>query len=252
MRRSWQATRRPQVGSELTNAQTLSRRYLKTGQGRPCRPARTGLGQWRIHSSGGLVGARGFRGLGRDTGALTSSMTAAASSVRYRFGRFELQLDERRLLAAGVPVAVGLRAFNLLVALVERAGHLVTKDELFDRVWPKVIVQEAALYVQVSALRKILGSNAIAQSRVAAIALRGNSHAPAWSPPLPRQHHRTTCRSRWRASSVARRRSRSSRSIRDGRHGAQIRGHRPQTGTRIEHQFHAFDPAAHRAGSQTP
>ena len=78
-----------------------------------------------------------------------------------RFASFELQPDERRLLDAGVPVAVGPRAFDLLVALVERAGHLVTKDELFERVWPKVIVEEAALQMQVSTLRKILGRDAI-------------------------------------------------------------------------------------------
>src|SRR5262249_56392675 len=54
------------------------------------------------------------------------------------------------------------RAFDLLVALVDRAGHLVTKDELLDRVWPGVVIEEAALHVQVLALRKILGNEAIA------------------------------------------------------------------------------------------
>jgi predicted ATPase/DNA-binding winged helix-turn-helix (wHTH) protein/Tfp pilus assembly protein PilF len=88
-------------------------------------------------------------------------MSAAARSVRYRFGRFELQPDERRLLDAGVPVDIGPRAFDLLAALVERAGHLVTKDELLERVWPKVIVEEAALQMQISALRKVLGRDAI-------------------------------------------------------------------------------------------
>jgi DNA-binding winged helix-turn-helix (wHTH) protein/TolB-like protein len=80
----------------------------------------------------------------------------------YRFGRFELQPSERRLLAAGVPAVVGPRAFDVLVALVERAGHLVTKEELFSLVWPKLIVEDANLHVQVSALRKILGPAAIA------------------------------------------------------------------------------------------
>src|SRR6202022_781110 len=80
----------------------------------------------------------------------------------YRFGRFELQPSERRLLVAGVPAIVGPRAFDVLVALVERAGHLVTKEELFSLVWPKLIVEDANLHVQVSALRKILGTAAIA------------------------------------------------------------------------------------------
>src|ERR1700676_1463930 len=80
----------------------------------------------------------------------------------YRFGRFELQPSERRLLAAGVPAVVEPRAFDVLVALVERARHLVTKEELFSLVWPKLIVEDTNLHVQVSALRKILGPAAIA------------------------------------------------------------------------------------------
>jgi DNA-binding winged helix-turn-helix (wHTH) protein len=89
-------------------------------------------------------------------------MAATPSPLRYRFGRFELQPDKRRLLAAGAPVDVGSRAFDLLVVLVERDGHLVTKDELLERVWPKAIVEENTLQAQVSALRKILGPEAIA------------------------------------------------------------------------------------------
>jgi non-specific serine/threonine protein kinase len=80
----------------------------------------------------------------------------------YRFGPFELQLDERRLLKHGTAIALRPRAFDLLAALVDRAGHLVTKDELLDRVWPKMVVEGTALRVQLSALRKVLGADAIA------------------------------------------------------------------------------------------
>src|ERR1700681_4991186 len=80
---------------------------------------------------------------------------------RYRFGPFELQPDKRRLLKDGAMISLRPRAFDLLVALVDRAGHLVTKDDLLDRVWPKTVVEEAALHVQVSALRKVVGSDAI-------------------------------------------------------------------------------------------
>jgi DNA-binding winged helix-turn-helix (wHTH) protein/TolB-like protein len=80
----------------------------------------------------------------------------------YRFGRFELQPSERRLLAAGQPAVVEPRAFDVLVALVERTGHLVTKEELFSLVWPHLVVEENNLQVQISALRKILGPAAIA------------------------------------------------------------------------------------------
>ncbi len=88
-------------------------------------------------------------------------MDASAPPERYRFGSFELQPDKRRLLKDGETIALRPRAFDLLVALVDRAGHLVTKDDLLDRVWPKMVVEEAALHVQVSALRKVLGAHAI-------------------------------------------------------------------------------------------
>src|SRR5206468_4035375 len=73
-----------------------------------------------------------------------------------------VQPRERRLLVDGQPVTAGPRAFDVLLLLIERAGQLVTKDELLEGVWPKLIVEENNLQVQVSALRKILGQQAIA------------------------------------------------------------------------------------------
>ncbi len=52
------------------------------------------------------------------------------------FGRFELLPAERRLLDGGVPVSLGSRAFDLLVALVENNDRVVSKDELLQLVWP--------------------------------------------------------------------------------------------------------------------
>jgi DNA-binding winged helix-turn-helix (wHTH) protein len=52
----------------------------------------------------------------------------------YRFGSFELQPDQRRLLVDGRPAALGPRAFDVLLALVERAGQLVSKNQLLDLV----------------------------------------------------------------------------------------------------------------------
>src|SRR5437016_3842604 len=88
-------------------------------------------------------------------------MASPGPPERYRFGFFELQSDQRRLLKDGAAVPLRPRAFDLLAALVDRAGHLVTKDDLLDQVWPKMVVEEAALHVQVSALRKVLGADAI-------------------------------------------------------------------------------------------
>jgi non-specific serine/threonine protein kinase len=88
-------------------------------------------------------------------------MASPGPPERYHFGPFELQPDNRRLLKDGATISLRPRAFDLLAALVDCAGHLVTKDELLDQVWPKMVVEEAALHVQVSALRKVLGADAI-------------------------------------------------------------------------------------------
>jgi len=81
----------------------------------------------------------------------------ARSSETLRFGRFELRPLEHRLLADGEPVMLGGRAFDLLLALAQRAGQLVTRSELIEQVWPGRVVEENNLSVQVNALRKALG-----------------------------------------------------------------------------------------------
>ncbi len=90
--------------------------------------------------------------------------TAAADQTALppcRFGRFVLQPAERRLLADGKVVALGTRAFDLLVVLVARAGRLVSKNELLTLVWSGLVVEENNLQVQISALRKLLGPSAL-------------------------------------------------------------------------------------------
>jgi DNA-binding winged helix-turn-helix (wHTH) protein len=80
----------------------------------------------------------------------------------YRFGRFELVPAQRRLLDDGVAATIGARAFDVLVALVERRATVVSKDELLDSVWPGLVVEEANVQVQVSQLRKVIGADAVA------------------------------------------------------------------------------------------
>ena len=80
----------------------------------------------------------------------------------YRFDHFEIRPTERRLLVDGHPVSLGARAFDLLLALVERRDRTVTKNELLDLVWPGLVVEENNLQVQISTLRKVLGQHAIA------------------------------------------------------------------------------------------
>jgi adenylate cyclase len=78
------------------------------------------------------------------------------------FGRFAILLAERRLLVDGAPVALGSRAFDLLAALVARRDRVVPKEELIETVWPGLVVEDNNLQVQISALRKVLGAQAIA------------------------------------------------------------------------------------------
>ena len=80
----------------------------------------------------------------------------------HRFGPFTLDVGNRQLLRDGVELTVRARAFDVLVVLVERAGRLVTKDELLDAVWSELAVEENNLQVQVSSLRKLLGPGWIA------------------------------------------------------------------------------------------
>jgi len=83
------------------------------------------------------------------------------TSPIYRFGRFELHTDTRELRADGLPQRVGERAFDLLHALAEAGGAVVLRDTLFERAWPGRAVSDDNLKVQVMALRKLLGAEAV-------------------------------------------------------------------------------------------
>ena len=76
------------------------------------------------------------------------------------FGRFELDPEIPTLRRAGELLKVGHRALALLAALVEASGQVVSKAELMDRAWPGLFVEEANLSVQMSQLRRLLGSRA--------------------------------------------------------------------------------------------
>ncbi len=79
------------------------------------------------------------------------------SEQTFSFGNFRLYRSRRQLLEDGQPVRLGARALDILVALVERAGELVSKDELVAIAWPRTVVEESSLRVHVAALRKVLG-----------------------------------------------------------------------------------------------
>src|SRR6202035_3988610 len=73
------------------------------------------------------------------------------------FGPFSLLTAERLLKKADESIPLGGRALDILIALTERAGEVVTHQELISTVWPDVTVEEANLRFQMAALRKALG-----------------------------------------------------------------------------------------------
>ena len=74
-----------------------------------------------------------------------------------QFGPFSLHPHERQLKRDGKPVAIGGRALEILMLLIEQPGRVVGKQELLKRVWPDVIVEEGSLRFHMAGLRKALG-----------------------------------------------------------------------------------------------
>jgi predicted ATPase/DNA-binding winged helix-turn-helix (wHTH) protein len=89
------------------------------------------------------------------------------------FGPFRLVVAQRRLLEGDKSVRLGSRAFDILTALVERAGEVVSKEELIARVWPRTFVDETNLKFQVSALRRALGDGQGDSRYIATVVGRG-------------------------------------------------------------------------------
>ena len=108
------------------------------------------------------------------------------------FGPFRLLVAQRLLLEDDKPVRLGSRAFELLVALIERAGKLVGKDELVSRVWPQTFVEESNLQIQISTLRRALGDGQGGHRYIVTIPGKGYNFVapvlldePSRNPPSP-------------------------------------------------------------------
>lgn len=82
-------------------------------------------------------------------------MTSTAGH-RYEFGPFLLDVEERRLIRDGELLRVPPKVFDLLVQLIEHAGHLLTKEQLLTAIWPETFVEEGNLAVNVNTLRRLL------------------------------------------------------------------------------------------------
>jgi predicted ATPase/DNA-binding winged helix-turn-helix (wHTH) protein len=88
-------------------------------------------------------------------------------------GPYRLLAAQRLLLEGDKPVRLGGRAFDILIALIERAGNVVSKEELIAQAWPTTFVDEANLKIQVSALRRALGDGQGDNRYIATVVGRG-------------------------------------------------------------------------------
>jgi DNA-binding winged helix-turn-helix (wHTH) protein len=93
--------------------------------------------------------------------------------LEFSFGPFRLIPEQQLLVEDGKPVNVGARGLELLRALVENSGKVLSKDELISRIWPDTCVSESNLKVQVAALRRALGEGRRGERYVATVSGRG-------------------------------------------------------------------------------
>jgi predicted ATPase/DNA-binding winged helix-turn-helix (wHTH) protein len=107
----------------------------------------------------------------------TQSMAAfhldRSDDKKLSFGPFRLLPARRLLLKSGRPVRIGSRPLDLLIALVERPGELVSKSELIAKVWPNTFVEEGNLKVNMTFLRRVLGDGHAGNRYISAVPGRG-------------------------------------------------------------------------------
>src|SRR6201985_1820213 len=99
----------------------------------------------------------------------------APGAIRLRFGPFELNVAEHCLRKANQVVPLGGRAYDILIALLEKAGEVVTKAELIAKACPDVTVEEGSLRVHLSALRKALADGQFGNEYIVSVQGRGYS-----------------------------------------------------------------------------
>src|SRR5882762_3748484 len=102
-------------------------------------------------------------------------MSGAVVHRKLRFGPFELSIGERVLRRDGQVLPLGDRALDILTYLADRPGEVIAKQELIDRVWSDVTVEEGSLRVHVAAIRKALGDGQFGNRYIANIKGRGYS-----------------------------------------------------------------------------
>ncbi len=110
----------------------------------------------QFHPEPGLDVGPAVQSPDADQPFLRKRIGSAGAPADVSFGPFRLLPTQFLLLEGDKPVSLGSRALEILIALLERRGELVSKQDLMARVWPNVFVEPANLTVHMSALRRAL------------------------------------------------------------------------------------------------
>ena len=102
-----------------------------------------------------------------------------------QFGPFLIDVGERMLRRDGEPVPLTPKAFDVLVALLEKPGQLISKEELLQKVWPDTFVEESNLAYNIFALRKALGDTAENSRYIETVPKKGYRFRASVSPASP-------------------------------------------------------------------
>jgi DNA-binding winged helix-turn-helix (wHTH) protein len=109
------------------------------------------------------------------------------SGARLVFEPFELDTARRLLTFAGEPVAISYRQLDVLLALVARAGQIVSKEDLLEVGWKDVAVGDNSVEQVISSLRRLLGAHASGVTFIETVARRGYRFTAAVTRKPPRE-----------------------------------------------------------------
>jgi DNA-binding winged helix-turn-helix (wHTH) protein len=89
------------------------------------------------------------------------------------FGEYQIDTDRRELRRAEEPLHVEPQVFDLILYLAENRDRVISKDELFERVWKRRVVSDATLSSRINAARRALGDSGDKQSVIRTVSRRG-------------------------------------------------------------------------------
>jgi predicted ATPase/DNA-binding winged helix-turn-helix (wHTH) protein len=138
-------------------------RTLRPGRSSPCSST---IHPLKLRHSARLFGAKSI---------LASGGNVSTSDEIIEFGPFRLRIGERLLQRDGVAIDIGSRSLDVLVALIERAGEVISQRDLIARAWVGLVVDEANLRVNIANLRKCLGQGVDGARYIVNIPGRGYS-----------------------------------------------------------------------------